>query len=656
MLTDLIATLKNAVDRDRLLSLTEDVWKLDHQFTYSAFHESAKFEVEKMKSWGLDAEVLEVPADGESIFGEWRMPLAWDCTSATAEIISPSSLAGEIIADHGKCPTNVIMWSGPTPEEGITASLRYVAEADKAESFHGRNVKDRIVLVDVEARSAKMNAVNHGAVAIISCYNPHMNDLPDAVFWVNGWSDDPGGWAFHEGDTPLPGLSISPAAGKRLISLLEEGNDIQLNIKIESRCYKGTIPLATFVLNGRDPEEEVLILGHGHEQGANDNATGAAVMMEAVRAIDSLIVSGRLARPKRSIRGLITNECYGTYGFADLHPDIIKRTIAALNVDSVGQKQAKCRAVTQIHLNPHANIHYSDTLFLHLLETVMKKADPYYAYTVGGFSLDDNGFADPAYGVPTVLIDTPELHWHTTADTMENVDGDVLKNLTVVCAAFLYGIADGSEKFARHVAALVAGRHMHSAADYLTQGVDKLYRSEENARAGILSSLRNGLAYRADRAEDELLSTRQLVSDDRLVDYGEWLAELRGLIRETARVQGEHLSRQARILSLEEGAPLDDTPTESIAHELLMAESVIPIRRFKGTPCFDSLPAEARRGLQSPRWNSLLHAACFWADGTRTLAEVARLATNEMPGTPERIVKFFEQLAELGLAELRKVK
>ena len=438
--------------------------------------------------------------------------------------------------------------------------------------------------------------------------------------------------------------------------MLEQGDEIILNLKIDARYYPGELPLATFVLKGREPDHEVLIIGHGQEQGANDNASGSAVIMESLRALNSLIASGRLPRPKRSIRGLITNECYGTYGFAEAHPEIIKRTIAALNVDSVGQKQAKCRALLHVHLNPHANIHYSDTLLIHLLETVLKKADPYFAFKVSGFALIDNGISDPSYGVPSVAAGTPELHWHTTADTMENVDAAVLKNVTIVCAAFLYGIADGGEDFARHLAALVAGRHMHMMADFLANGIDRLYRSEETARAAILSSLRNGLAYRAERAEAELLSTRELVPDALLVSHGEWLEELRDLVRETARVQGEHLSRQARLLSLEEGLSLDDSPTESISEELVRADSIAPVRNFRGTPSFDSLPPNERKALSSPRWNSLFHVACFWADGRRSLAEVARLASLEMSSRPEPVVRFFELMAAHGLVTFKSIK
>ncbi|MBN1809583.1 MAG: M28 family peptidase [Planctomycetes bacterium] len=653
MLTDLVKTLKEAVDAEGLMSLVESVWEIDRYFTYPKFHEAAAFEVEKMRSWGLEAEVLEAPADGETVVGEWRVPLAWDCASARAEIAGPSELAGQVIADTGKCPTHKVMWSGPTPPDGITAPLEYVAEAGKEESYTGRNLKGKIILIDNDARNSKMLAVRHGAAAIISCYNPHPEELPDAVFWTNGWSDDPGGWAYHKGDTPLPAISISPAEGKRLAGLLQEGKEIEIRLQVDSRYYEGTLPLASFLLRGREAREEVLILGHGFEQGANDNATGVAAIMESLRALNALMEAGRLPRPKRSIRGLVTNECYGTYAFAEMRPDVIKRTIAAINVDSIGQKQQKCRAVAQVHLNPHANIHYSDTLFVHMLETVVKKEHPYFAYTVDGFSLDDNGIADPAYGVPTVLLDTPELHWHTTADTMENVDAGILKTLTVACAAMLYGIADAGEEFARHAAALVAGRHMHSAAVQIAAGVDRLYRVEERERSSVLSSLRNTLAYNADRAEDELLSTRELVSDSRLVDYGEWLAELRGLIRETARVQGEHLSRQAHLLSLEEGRPLDDSPTQPIAEELVRAEGLVPVRKFRGTPSFDTLPKEARAALPSPRWNSLYAAACFWANGKRRLSEVAMLAAMEMNARPERVVKFFELLAEHGLVEMK---
>ena len=249
--------------------------------------------------------------------GEWRMPLAWDCEFARAEIVSPEELAGRVIADTDRVRAHVAMWSGPTPEGGLTAPLVYVKDANKAEAYEGLDVRGRIVLTDVEARQAKMQAVEHGAAAVISHWTRYSGTNAEAVQWVNGWSDDPGGWAFHEGDTPLPALSISLSQGRELIGLLEKHGEIRLKLEIKSRYYEGALPLATFVLPGTEEREEVLVLGHGQEQGANDNASGVAAIMTALRVLKELIDEGKLARPRRSIRGLVVSECYGTYAFGE---------------------------------------------------------------------------------------------------------------------------------------------------------------------------------------------------------------------------------------------------------------------------------------------------------------------------------------------------
>ena len=54
----------------------------------------------------------------------------------------------------------------------------------------------------------------------------------------------------------------------------------------------------------------MLALGHSSEQGAQDNATGVAAILEAMTALNRAIAAGKLPRPRRSIRMLANGQGY----------------------------------------------------------------------------------------------------------------------------------------------------------------------------------------------------------------------------------------------------------------------------------------------------------------------------------------------------------
>ena len=88
------------------------------------------------------------------------------------------------------------------------------------------------------------------------------------------------------------------------IDRVESADEHALRVRatVDSRYYEGSYPWVTGVVGASAGDEEVLLLGHTSEQGAQDNATGVAAMIEAVAACNRLIVEGKLARPRRSIR------------------------------------------------------------------------------------------------------------------------------------------------------------------------------------------------------------------------------------------------------------------------------------------------------------------------------------------------------------------
>ena len=218
------------------------------------------------------------------------------------------------------------------------------------------------------------------------------------------------------------------------------------------------MPAATGLIKGRT-DEEVITLGHGAEQGANDNSSGCACMLEALRTIRSLIDKGKLKKPKRSIRMLITWEVYATLAFVSKHKRRFDRTVAGLCLDMVGESQHVISAPLGVHRNLESNVAFTDTFMKLLAEELWTKRWPGYRWALKDFGLTDSVISDPSIGVPTSYLGQGgggDHNWHTSQDTPDKADPRTLKYVSAYTASFLYSLANANAKEAAWLAEAVS--------------------------------------------------------------------------------------------------------------------------------------------------------------------------------------------------------
>ena len=79
----------------------------------------------------------------------------------------------------------------------------------------------------------------------------------------------------------------------------------------------------------------------------------------------------------------------------------------------------------------------------------------------------------------------------------------------------------------------------------------------------------------------------------------------------------------------------------------------VPVRKVWGTITFEGLPLD-KRTQGSPRWSEQVNNAWYWADGKRSVGEIAQIVSLEM-GTPLRksLPAFFALAQEAGLCTLK---
>ncbi len=465
--TRLLQTLQEATSPSQAVADVNTIWQTDRWFTFPKFEETAKNVAAIMKRSGLeDVEIGNPPADGVTQGGFWTMPMAWDVKTGVLEILDPSVAPDlRILADYQKVPTSIGMWSGPTPPGGVVTEV-VLAPAN----LEGADVKGKLVLA---RRMSKIALARAGALGIISdsTENP---DLQDERGWVNSFGDN--GWSFTKGSAPLVCFSITPRGSQLLRELLKRG-PVKVRANVDSRYYSGVYPYVTGVIRGTDGAgaEEVLSLGHLFEQGAHDNATGVAAIIGAAETLNRLIQAGKLPRPRRTIRVLGMGECYGTMYYLQQHQDRMKKTIAAMCIDSPAGLQNLAGTEYTWIVNPHSAKSYVDAFALRLAEEYYPLVNRPWNW-IEHRSSTDNYLGDPSIGIPTVMTRGGYgvgAH-HNSHDTPATLDPKSMRDMMVMNAAYTYFLASAGPQEKRWMAEVALTRGYNQVAASAEKILDQI--------------------------------------------------------------------------------------------------------------------------------------------------------------------------------------
>ncbi|HYI95145.1 MAG TPA: M28 family peptidase [Bryobacteraceae bacterium] len=629
VLFGLLAAIANAADRltlDHIVGAVRSevrpgdamdrmrrVYSTDRWFTFPKFHETTNYVAAQMKSIGLqNVEILGAPADGKTQAGFWTMPLAWDVRKATLEVVEPRVPEDQrMLADYLKIPASLGMWSGPTEPGGLTAELVELKTKNPSE-VAGMNLKGKIVVGDT--RSLKSAIAKAGAIGAINTFTENPS-LRDGHQWMNAWGDN--GWGFTKDNAPLLSFSISPRKTELIRALLAKG-PVKVKAVVDTRYYEGVYPYATGVIRGLDPREEVLVLGHAAEQGAHDNATGVAVMLEALASINRLITAGKLERPKRSIRLLVMGELYGSMDYVAKHPERMRNTVAAMCLDAPAGSYEIAGTEYSFYMNPHVAASWVDALILKVAATyfpLVKRSWHEKPFTAG----TDTFLSDPMIGVPTTWAYSGsgvETH-HNSEDTPNRVDERSLRDISIVTASFLYYAAMARDTDAQWLGELTLAR-AYDKISAAGSGLDPLER----------------IRYISERQKQAMGSIARVAPGSMKI--------LESLISRVVSFESEQIQRveAAAGRGVEQREPRSDAP-----------RFVVTRMRFGSLP-LDDLPEEKREGYPSGAWSERLMTALYWCDGQRPLDEVIRLTRLELGPDTFDYAGYFRFLARHGYVKV----
>jgi hypothetical protein len=423
----------------------ERLWASARYADFAHIHETARTLATMMDDAGLsDVEVLEYPADGVAHYGGWIMPQAWDLSAASLQVVSPGP-ARQALASYAESPLCVMIHSAPTPPDGVTAPVMRVAGADRPDAWRGVDATGAIVLMDTSSLRAAALAFRHGAVGVLT----DERGRPDA---------DPAGYRFlNYTISPAAepkgfGFGLTHARGAQLRAALDEHGDgnVHAHARVASRLYDGSLPAVTGLLPG-ESDEEIVLTGHLCEPGANDNTSGPALAVEVVRALGAMARAGSIPPLRRGIRLCHTYEVRGTNAYVNEH-GAARNVVAGLNLDMVARRETN-----HVFRTTPAHPAYTDALLLESL----RLADPGVsapAVRDHAFGLvDDNVFGEPLIGGPCVgLVQYQDRTWHTSSDTMKDIDEEALRSNGIAAATYCAAIACARDDDALALAALAA--------------------------------------------------------------------------------------------------------------------------------------------------------------------------------------------------------
>jgi aminopeptidase YwaD len=428
--------------------------------------------VRKLKSYGLaGVEVVTYPG-GQA----WRAVKGelWETKPGRQKIASihdmlPMLASGSATADV----IGELVWVGRgTPKEVLDA-----------------NVEGKIVVTEGGLMSAYGAAVPQGALGVIaiSMSRPYFDPL-----------QMPWGGISTRGQAPPAGQAEQPAAkpqapkfafqlpvreGDILKRRLLANEKITVRAQVESKMETADLENVLALIPGTDPAAgEIILCAHLFEgmqkQGANDNISGSACILEVARVLNTLVAEGRLPRPKRSIRFIWGPEFSGIGKWVQANPKIMEQTLCNINMDMVGEWLSKNRAFFCLMRTTYGNAHYindvMENYFRYIGEgnrerlqnrstaaqvpvrvvapTGADEPFPYSIETHYGAS-DHEVFNDWGVGVPGIMmIAWPDQWYHTSGDVADKADPTQLKRAAAIGAAGAYTVASAGTEVAVKVA------------------------------------------------------------------------------------------------------------------------------------------------------------------------------------------------------------
>jgi hypothetical protein len=439
--------------------------RLADEYGDGTFYE-AQYIYDKLLEYGLPgADLVRFPG-GETwdgIKGE-----LWEVTPIRQKLASYNDMTA--------------MLASGSQDADVTAPLIWVGRGT-AEELDRLDVAGKIVVTEGSIGSVhSLACVERGALGVVSIANGRPNFDPLQIPW-SGIRSRRGGAG---GETKF-GFFIPPREAEVLKRRLLAGEEITVHAQVEATTMPYELQDPVAYIPGTDPNaDEVILSAHLFEgytkQGANDNKSGSAGILEVARVLNTLIEEGRIPRPKRTIRFLWGPEYSGTGPWVRENRDLMLKTLANINMDMVGEwltlNKAYMRLMRTTYGQPHFINDVMENYYRYVGEANNERIqnrsgfykvprrivaptgadEPFYFSIETHYGATDHMvFNDWGVQVPGIMmIVWPDQWYHTSGDRIDKVDPTQMKRVAVIGAAAAYTIASADDDMAIRIAGEIA--------------------------------------------------------------------------------------------------------------------------------------------------------------------------------------------------------
>ena len=614
------------------------------------YHRATDFVADLFRANGMDKVWVErYPLDGETKFVTQSMPLAWDPISAELRI---GSAQGELLVSYEKAPSCLPWWTPPTPTGGVTLELIDVGTGERPEDYQKQDVHGKVVLIRSTERASGWGhaanlAMDAGVAGIVTDYLLYQTapfrtreSLPDPVMLLRMPSTRNTAW----------GIVVNYHAAEKLAALAANGGT-KVFADVQATTFKGEGQNLLADIRGTDKADEYIqFVCHatsGTKPGANC-ASGPALLAEMGRTMSKLIASGKVPRPRRTIRFLVNVEGQGTKNYVHNHPTEIENTHVVIALDSVGHDQQKCKSALLFYHSPDSVPTYINDFYGSLMEQTPKETRwvfhnvdsiPFVNFLEHPYCPWSDNKYYPAFGIPSPLIMSwPDLYFHTDYLSADNLDAKVFKRggNTTALAALLLASAGSAE--AEDMMRLVGSRSQF-----------RLSRIALEAKGGSEEGrVRRRLANFASR-DQQAVASAMILADD---------GDKAGLEATSSAVQkeiGDRLEEVGGWLTNGASAAEEFAPGNVVPRRLVKRDAP----GLAGTGYWDLYTMWQEMEARDPkmRYDSLrIIADEIWnfVDGKRSVNDIAEAIGSEFDFDLEsrHVLKLFEGLVSEGFVAL----
>ena len=389
----------------------------------------------------------------------------------------------------------------------------------RASDFEGKDVKGKFVLSAGSTNATYQQAVQHGALGVLGVSAigfQRSQDFPNQIVSSNV-NAQPGTVAW----------SVTPEVQRNLVAMLNRGDPIAIRSIVKSV----QVPSKNEYVHAEIPgdgstTQETAISCHLYEgvikQGANDDNSGCALILEVGRAYITLIAEGKLPRPKRTINFQFVPEISGTNAYLNAHPDKEKAIIGTLNFDMEAIRVSMSRSFWILQRTPDTFPSYLNDIAQSMMEYIADISRERVRFRGDGYAPSEavespRGSKDAFYikidkhygssdhvtymqhGIPAVMFITwPDMWYHSSEDTPDKQDPTQYKRAAAVALGALAALSDGTDGMAARITQENLGRGLSRMGESHTKGMG--YLADATDAASLVTAYKeakNAIAHQA---------------------------------------------------------------------------------------------------------------------------------------------------------------